>query len=211
MDARRQTTRIFLWRHPEVQGFREGRVFGHHDVGLTKDGREQLRGMARRMTTERLTAIYCSDLQRTRLAAEAIGRLQRPRRKPEALAALRELSLGVWEGLTYKDISERYPADLAARYQDLAGFRIAQGESLNDLAERVVPAFMDMVGANKGGRVCVVAHAGVNRVILAKLMGAPLDRVFRLGQDYACLNVIDVFEDGLPLIQHLNLPASPPE
>jgi broad specificity phosphatase PhoE len=209
MDAQRNTTRIFLWRHPEVQGFKEGKFFGHQDVGLSKDGREQLRAMAKRMTVERLTAVYCSDLQRTRLAAEAIGRLQRPRRKPEALEALRELNLGVWEGLTYNDISKHYPADLAARYQDLAGFRIAEGESLCDLAERVVPAFMHMVGENKGGRVCVVAHAGVNRVILAKLMGAPLDRVFRLGQDYACLNVIDVFEDGLPLIQHLNLPAAP--
>lgn len=209
METQRHTTRIFLWRHPEVQGFREGRFFGHHDVGLSKDGREQVRAMARRMTAEKLSAVYCSDLQRTRLAAEAIGRVQRPRRKPEPVAALRELNLGVWEGLTYKDIAERYPADLAARYQDLAGFRIAQGESLSDLAERVVPAFMRMVEENKGGRVCVVAHAGVNRVILAKLMGAPLDRVFRLGQDYACLNVIDVFEDGLPLIQHLNLPAGP--
>jgi alpha-ribazole phosphatase/probable phosphoglycerate mutase len=209
METQHHTTRIFLWRHPEVQGYKEGRFFGHHDVALSKDGREQVRNMARRMSTEKLTAVYCSDLQRTRLAAEAIARLQRPRRKPEPLPALRELNLGVWEGLTYKDISERYPADLAARYQDLAGFRIAQGESLSDLAERVVPAFMDMVGANKGGRVCVVAHAGVNRVILSKLMGAPLDRVFRLGQDFACLNVIDVFEDGLPLIQHLNLPSAP--
>jgi broad specificity phosphatase PhoE len=209
MEAQRHVTRIFLWRHPEVQGYKEGRFFGHQDIGLSKDGREQVRAMAKRMTAERLTAVYCSDLQRTRVAAEAIGRLQRPRRKPEPLPALRELNLGIWEGMTYNDIAARYPQDLAARYQDLAGFRIAEGESLLDLAERVVPAFMNMVADNKGGRVCVVAHAGVNRVIMAKLMGAPLDRVFRLGQDYACLNIIDVFEDGLPLIQNLNLPPAP--
>ena len=191
-----------------MQGFREGKFFGHQDVGLSKEGREQVRAMAKRMTAEKLSAIYCSDLQRTSLAAEAIGRLQKPRKKPERLAALRELNLGVWEGLTYKEISTRYPRELDARYRDMAGFRISGGESLNDMAERVVPAFLEVVGANKGGRVCVVAHAGVNRIILAKLMGAPLDRIFRLGQDYASLNIIDVFEDGLPLIQHINLPAT---
>ncbi len=192
-----------------MQGFKEGRFFGHQDVGLSKEGREQLKAMARRMTAEKLSAIYCSDLQRARLAAEAIGRLQRPRKKPEPMTALRELNLGVWEGLTYTDISTRYPSELKARYQDMEGFRISGGESLADLAGRVVPAFMEMVGANKGGRVCVVAHAGVNRIILAKLMGAPLDRIFRLGQDYASLNIIDVFEDGLPLIQQVNLPTAP--
>ncbi|MBU1155057.1 MAG: histidine phosphatase family protein, partial [Proteobacteria bacterium] len=57
---------------------------------------------------------------------------------------------------------------------------------------------------NQGREVCVIGHAGVNRVLLAKLLGMPMDRVFRLDQEYACLNLIDVFEDGIPLVRTLN-------
>lgn len=197
-------TRIFLWRHPEVQGVSDGRFWGHTDVGLTRLGKQQLKTVAKRMSREKLTAIYSSDLIRARLVAEAVGRKQSPRRKPEPMTALRELNLGVWEGLTYREISERYPLELQARQDDLPGFRIHQGESLADMAERVMPAFLEIVAANQGGTLCVVAHAGVNRIILARLLGAPLDRIFRLEQQYACLNLIDIYEDGTPVIKRIN-------
>ena len=197
-------TRIFLWRHPEVQGVSDGRLWGHTDVGLTRQGRAQVKSVAKRMSREKLTAIYSSDLVRTRLVAEAVARKQSPRRKVEPLPALRELNLGIWEGMTYREISERYPVELQARQDDLAGFRIQGGESLADMAERVVPAFMEIVAANLGGMVCVVAHAGVNRIILTRLLGAPLDRIFRLEQQYACLNLIDIYEDGTPVIKRFN-------
>ena len=202
--AKLNYTRIFLWRHPEVQGVADGRFWGHTDVSLTRQGRVQIKAVVKRMSREKLTAIYSSDLVRTRVVAEAVARKQSIRRKVEALPALRELNLGIWEGLTFKEIAERFPMELQARVDDLAGFRILGGESLSDMAERVVPAFMEMVGANQGGVVCVVAHAGVNRIILTRLLGAPLDRIFRLEQQYACLNLIDVYEDGTPVIKRIN-------
>ncbi len=207
MSAKFKYTRIFLWRHPEVQGAKDGKFYGHTDIPLTRQGKASIKKALKRMSGEKLTAVYCSDLLRTRLMADAIGRRNSPRRKPEALPALRELNLGIWEGLSYQEIGKQYPAELAARYQDLAGFRIHGGESLADLAARVVPVFQEIVAAHQGGSICVVGHAGVNRVILAKLMGAPLERIFRLEQEYTCLNIIDVFEDGTPVIKRINQPA----
>ncbi len=197
-------TRIYLWRHPEVVGGEDGKFWGQSDVALTKRGRQQQRAIVEYMAARRLTAIYSSDLQRTRLVAEAVARAFRPRKQVKALPEFRELSLGEWEGMTYQEIDKKYPGALAKRAEDLAGFRIAGGESLEDLAARVIPAFQDLVGDNLGGRVCLVAHAGVNRVILTKVLGAPLDRIFRLDQAYAALNVIDVFADGIPLIRNIN-------
>ncbi len=197
-------TRVYLWRHPEVLGSEDGKFWGQTDVALTKRGKAQQKAVAKYMAQRELTAIYCSDLQRTKLVAEAVSRAFKPRKQVNALPQLRELSLGEWEGLTYQEIDKRYPGALAQRTEDLAGYRIDGGESLEDLAERVIPVFQKIVAENEGGRVCIVAHAGVNRVILTKVMGAPLDRLFRLDQAYAALNVIDVFEDGLPLIRNIN-------
>jgi len=206
VDSVPKYTRIFLWRHPETQGVKDGRYFGHTDVPLTRRGKQQVTAILRRMANEKLSAVYSSDLQRCRLLAEAIARRNSPRRKVEVLEALRELNLGDWEGLSYKEIVNKYPHDLAARLENLAQHRISGGESLEDLATRVVPAFQGMVGANPGGNICVIAHAGVNRVFLCKLLGAPLERLFRIEQEYACLNLIDVYDDGIPVIKLMNHP-----
>jgi len=199
-------TRIYLWRHPIVRGAIDGQVFGHYDAGLTREGKDQGDVIARRMARYKLAAIYCSDLQRSMLVAEAVARAQALRRKPKVTPALRELSLGVWEGMTFEEIRKKYPKELEARYKDLANFTIEGGESLEQLAARVIPVFQEMIAKYKGKQICVIAHGGVNRVFLTKLMGAPLDRVFRVDQQYACLNVIDVFPDGVPLIKRLNEP-----
>ena len=202
---RMEYTRIFLWRHPEVLGADDGKVFGHYDVGLTNEGKEQMKAVAKRMAKEKLSGVYSSDLQRAMLVAEAVGRAQKPRRKPVLEKNLRELNLGIWERLTYDQISKQYPEELEARYRDLPNFAIEGGESLEQLAERVIPVFQKIIAEEKGQRVCVIAHGGVNRVFLAKLLGAPLDRVFRIEQQYACLNIIDVYEDGIPIIKAMNL------
>jgi len=197
-------TRVYLMRHPEVVGYYEGRFWGHSDVSLSRYGKEQMKAMAQRMGREKLAAVYCSDLMRTRQVAEAIGRVQRPRLKPHSDPSFRELNLGIWEGLTYQEIAARYPDQLAARARDLANFAIEGGESLAQLSQRVLPAFWEMVEQNRGKEVCLVAHAGVNRVILVEIMGAPLDNVFRLEQEYGCLNIIDIFEDSVPVIKLVN-------
>ena len=197
-------TRIFLWRHPEVAAAKEGKFWGHTDVGLSKKGQKQIKEAVKRMAGEKLAAVYSSDLTRAAQMADAIARSQRPRRKNEQLKELRELSLGIWEGMTYTQIRRKYPRELEARARDLPNFSVQDGESLNDMAERVVPAMTEIVRANKGGDVCVVAHGGVNRVFLSAIMGAPLDRVFRIEQSYACLNIIDVYSDGTPVIKRVN-------
>ena len=102
-------TRIFLWRHPEVASVKEGKFWGHTDVGLSKRGKKQIKEAVKRMAGEKLAAIYSSDLSRTSQMAEAIARAQRPRRKNERIKALRELSLGIWEGMTYTQIRRKYP------------------------------------------------------------------------------------------------------
>ncbi|MGD9124253.1 MAG: histidine phosphatase family protein [Desulfarculaceae bacterium] len=202
-------TRIFLFRHPEVKGFSEGKFWGQTDVGLTDRGKAQLESIAQRMAREKLTAVYCSDLKRTRQVAEAVGRTQNPLLKPRVEKRLREMSLGVWEGLTFKEIDQRHPGELKARQKDLANYCIEQGESVNGLAQRVMPAFEEIAARHSGERICLVSHAGVNRVILSQLVGAPLDMLFRLDQDFACLNLIDIFEDEMPLIRRLNQPSHP--
>jgi alpha-ribazole phosphatase/probable phosphoglycerate mutase len=50
----------------------------------------------------------------------------------------------------------------------------------------------------------LVAHGGVNRIILLDAIGAPLQQAFSIEQDFGCLNIIDYFEGGNSVVKLLN-------
>ncbi len=115
----------------------------------------------------------------------------------------REINFGIWEGLSFKEIMTRYPEELQQRFADLANFRIPEGESLKDLEARVAPKLADLIREHSGEAFLVVAHAGINRVILSQAMGLSLQHIFHLDQAYAGLNIIDYYPD-LAVVRLLN-------
>ena len=63
------------------------------------------------------------------------------------------------------------------------------------MSVRVLPRLNDLITQHYEQAFLIVAHAGVNRVILSEALGLSLDYLFRLDQNYGCLNVIDYFPD----------------
>ncbi|GFK92190.1 Phosphoserine phosphatase 1 [Fundidesulfovibrio magnetotacticus] len=129
------------------------------------------------------------------------------------LPELAEIDLGAWEGLSVEEVRRQFPGQYEARGRDLAGFRPPGGESFQDVARRAARALDAMARAAGPGpwRILAVAHAGFNRALLCSLLGIPLERLFCLGQDHACLSVLSL--DGeRPALQALNLPpgTNPP-
>jgi alpha-ribazole phosphatase len=179
---------IFLIRHGKIrQQDDQRRYIGQIDVPLSEEGARQAESLRRRFEHARLGAIYCSDLVRSRETAGIIaggaGAEVVVRRD------LREISMGEWEGRALRDVARDSPEEFRARGADIAGFRTPGGESFADCRERVLPAFRELA-ASTAGNVLIVGHAGVNRLILCDVLGMPVSNVFRIGQDYACLNII---------------------
>jgi probable phosphoglycerate mutase len=108
---------------------------------------------------------------------------------PEPLPPLMEINLGGWDGLTVDEVRQRYPGSYEARGRDLARFCPQGGESFADLLHRSWPVF-ESIATGTAEHVAVVTHSGVNRVLLCRILGMPLENLFRFGQDYGCLNSI---------------------
>lgn len=195
-------TRIYLVRHGEVAGREEFRYNGQSDVQLTENGIGQYNLLASRLKETGLSACYCSDLSRCARGADIICSPIGIR--PVAMPELRELSFGEWEGKTWAELAENYPEQWQARMADPVNYRVPGGESLVDLGNRVFPAVREIVEKHRGEEVLVVAHGGVNRVILLQALGAPLTSMFRIEQDFGCLNIIDYYADGNPVVKLLN-------
>jgi alpha-ribazole phosphatase len=188
-----QPTRLYLVRHGQVADGHTSRYHGNNDIGLSPQGVRQLEALAEQLKEAPLAAVYASDLTRSRQGAEILcqGRALATQTVPE----FREIHFGVWEGLTFMEISEQYPVELEGRFRDLASYRIPGGESLMDLRDRVLPKLSELLARHEGQALALVAHAGVNRVILSEALGLPLAHLFRLDQNYGCLNVIDYLPD----------------
>jgi alpha-ribazole phosphatase/probable phosphoglycerate mutase len=186
-------TRLYLVRHGRVADGHTDRYHGNNDVGLSPEGERQLAQLARQLHNLPIAAVYASNLKRSR---DGAARLCQDREfEPRVIPEFREIHFGIWEGLSFSEIAERHPEELASRFHDLASYRIPGGESLLDVRERVLPRLKEIVAAHPGQSLALVAHAGVNRVILCEALALSLENIFRLDQNYGCLNIIDYFPD----------------
>ena len=195
-----EKTRIHLIRHGEVES--SNRYNGQRDVALTARGVDQYHQLKPRLDPDRISACYTSDLTRTVRGGEILGGYLGV--EPVKVRALRELDCGAWQGLTLAEIQADRPDEWAARLADLTNFRAPGGESPNELSARVLPAIAEIVERHRGEEVLVVAHGGVNRVILMDAIGAPVSSMFAIEQGYCCLNIIDYYADGNTVVTLAN-------
>ncbi|MHB8766169.1 MAG: histidine phosphatase family protein [Deferrisomatales bacterium] len=196
----RGPTRLYLVRHGEVEG--QGHLHGHVDVALTPRGLEQLERVAERLAGEPLAAVYCSDLQRSRRGAEAVARGRGI--DPEPDQAFRELDMGDLDGRPMEELWTGERALLQSWWDDLEAFVLPGGESLGQLRSRVLGAFGRLLARHAGESFCLVAHGGVNRVILFEAMGLPLAHYHRVAQEYGCLNLVEYYPGGKAVVRLVN-------
>ena len=196
------TTRVYLMRHGEVANDGEKRYNGHIDIDITQKGVEQMHRLADLLAEKSLAAVYSSDLMRSMKGAEIISRRVGISYTP--LPELRERSLGSWEGLTAAEIQERFPAAYAEWRANLLAYRPPGGECLNDVRERILPVFRRLVASHPGQEIGMLLHGGVNRIILADVLGMEPLNLFRIDQAFGALNIVDHFDDGMTVVKLLN-------
>lgn len=197
-------TTIYLLRHGAVEEPWRNRFIGSTDVPLSSEGAAQIR-KARDFIAGNLAsppaAVYCSKLQRAVASATLLGEPWSI--VPELVVGLNELDFGRWEKLSYREIEEGAAADLDRWLKSPFSERAPGGECLFELRERAVAAFGRIKTECAGRTAIVVAHGGVNRVILCDVMGIPHEHIFHIEQDYAAVNIINYFDD-FPVVKLLN-------
>ena len=179
---------IYLVRHGNIKTEGDQRIYlGQLDISLSPNGILQAERMRERLAIAGVETVYCSDLARSRDTAGILagGNKCRVSVRPD----LREIHLGEWEGLSFAEVRQRFPDKFEARGRDLAYYCTPGGESFADCSRRVLKAFQEIV-KEMDEPIVIVGHAGVNRLILCHLLGMPIANLFRIAQDFACVNVI---------------------
>jgi probable phosphoglycerate mutase len=191
--------RLILVRHGETDSNRAGLALGRADVELNEHGRWQAQRLAISLKDEPIAAIYSSPLKRALATAEPIA-------SSHGLAVqvdegLIEMDIGETEGLTFRQVGERYPQFLRlwlggqAAYESMPG-----GERLLDVQERAWQAIERIRQRQEQGTVAVVTHNFVILTLLCRVLGLELADFRRLRHSVAAKSVLEMGRDRVIVI-----------
>jgi alpha-ribazole phosphatase len=191
---------LVLVRHAESDA--RGRCYGRLDVELSDAGRAQCRRLAARLSREPVDAVVSSPLLRALATAEAIAATHGL--VVMVLEELRELDFGVVEGRTYEEIAASEPELFERWMRAPTTVRFPDGESYEQLRERVSRAIAGLRARYNGQHVVAVTHGGVVRAALADALGVPAECIFRLVVDPASVTRL-AWHDGVVSVRGVNM------
>jgi 2,3-bisphosphoglycerate-dependent phosphoglycerate mutase len=197
MDAS-QPTRVLAIRHGETAWNVDGRIQGQLDVPLNDTGRWQVHRLALAVSDESISAIHASDLLRAFETAEAVARGAGQPITTDT--GLRERGFGIFEGLSYAEVTQRWP-DQAERWRKRdPDFSPEGGESLRQFSERAVGSVARIAALYPGQTIAVVSHGGVMDCLYRAATRLALDapRSWQLGN--ASINRLLYTPQGFTLI-----------
>lgn len=213
LDKDIQITRFLLIRHGQTQWNLDHRVQGHLDVPLNSTGILQARQLGEKLfikqQTNKVAALYSSDLERAAATAREIG--NKLGKEIFFDASLRELHCGKAQGLTRdeqeqlygqlrRSFDRAYPHETRWDHPEWPG-----GESKNQLLARVYPFLANIAKKHRGQSVIIVTHSTVIRTLIAHLghdtVPTPNCCIARFSYEHACPEQplafveVEIFED----------------
>ena len=191
--------RLYLMRHAEVS------YVGEHDpevVRLTARGLEQAAAARRALEGVRFDLVVTSDLPRTVETAEVVA----PEAEPERWEAFAEWRGGRLDDIPPEELEQVFVGGLTISDESV---RFLGGESLGEALDRVLPAFEELVARNWQTALAVL-HGGINRIVLSHALAGGRAYFGTFEQAPACINVLDLGDDGTWIVRTVNyIPYDP--
>ena len=203
-SAQGEPTATLLLRHGQTPMSVQKRYAGlspKTDAPLTDTGVQQAVAAAKRLASAGIDAIVASPLQRTVRTAEEVAAVTGvPVLTDEGF---RETDFGAWEGLTFAEVRERWPSELATWLAD-PSVAPPGGESFDQVSERVTAALHRILAERAHQTVLIVSHVTPIKTLVAAALFAPPAALYRMHLDVAALCEIDWYADGPAVLRSFN-------
>ena len=177
-------TIVFI-RHGETD--MASRFCGHSDPDLNRVGESQVIRLAEQAVTLGIERIYSSDLRRASRTAAAIAK--RIGVDVCYLPALREIHFGLWEGLNWQEIEDRFPKEADRWLREFPLQSAPGGEAYAEFTTRIEAVIASLFEAAAGTRTAIVTHRGVMRYALTRFFGFSEEKAWTKTASY-CATVI---------------------
>ena len=184
--------KLIAIRHGETQWNIEAREQGHLDSALTPRGIQQARAVAERLRQVRCSVLYSSDLGRAMQTAEIISSATGVRITQDV--DLRERNMGIFEGLTKEEMTQRFPAEYSDYRRIGQGFRIPRGESGQERLERSIRVLKAIAERHPHERIVAVTHGGFLMGFFEHVLGIAPGSGWRFKRQNAAYNSFEYVE-----------------
>lgn len=206
---------VYLVRHGETQWNAERRIQGQSDSPLTAKGELQAVQVGERVRTYGITHVIASDLGRTKRTAEIIA---------DACGCgvtldsrLRELDMGILEQRHLDSLSAQEEEWRRLVVNGTPNGRIPEGESMQELSERMNAGLAACLNLPAGSRPLLVSHGIALGCLVSTILGLPAHAERRLRLRNCSISRVD-YQESLWLapgwvvetagdISHLDTPA----
>lgn len=194
--------RLILIRHGETDYNSNRRYCGFSNPSLNASGILQVKSLVKQLKEFDVAEVYSSDLLRAAQTAKAVF----PKHQIKTILDFRELNFGIFEGLNYSEIMERYPELYQDWIRDPSNVLLPNGEEFGEFRKRVSSALSSIISLNKNKTIALVTHSGPIRLILCEALGYGPERFWEVSHENAAFSILDYPEGCTPIAIRINEP-----
>lgn len=170
--------KLYFIRHGQTDWNIEGKIQGSTDTELNSTGIRQAKEMSRKVLEAQtpISKIYSSRQKRALQTAQILSDAIHV--EYEITDGLEEVNLGAWEGLTWEEVSIRYPAEYEVWYHNRRYTKAPQGESYQDMLDHVLAALHRIIKENARD-VAIVTHSAVIMCLQCLITDTPFEQLLK--------------------------------
>lgn len=181
---------LYFIRHGQTDWNVKGKIQGSYDSELNDFGIIQAEELSKKVLKSNITfsKIYSSKQKRALKTAEVLSEVTSVEYIP--VEGLEEINFGDWEGLSWKEVQEKYPKEYEEWYLNRRYTKSPRGESYQDMLERVLEAIHKII-ATSSDNVAIVTHSAVIMCLQCYIADIPFNEMGKFKTENANITEID--------------------
>lgn len=180
---------IFI-RHGQTDWNVQGKIQGSYDSELNDTGIKQAMKLSEKLLSlnYRFSKIYSSPQKRALKTAEILSKSSNV--DYVSMKDLQEMNMGKWEGLSWSEVEDKYPNEYKEWYLNRRYTNTPDGESYQDMLERVLKAINKIINENNDD-VVIVSHSAVIMCLQCYVTNTPFNDMLKFKTPNANITEID--------------------
>ena len=182
--------KLFFIRHGQTDWNLQGKIQGSYDSELNDTGIKQAVELSEVLLklNYKFSRIYTSPQKRALKTAKILSEYSNIEYIP--IDDLKEINMGEWEGLSWKEVEENYPTEYKKWLLNRQYTRTPNGESYDDMLKRVLIAINQIIDENSDN-VVVISHSAIIMGLQCYVTNTPFNDMLKLKTKNATITEID--------------------
>lgn len=193
--------KLILVRHAITVDNQKNRLSGHIDSSVSEEGKEQIHKITNYLKNFDIDKIYTTTSSRTKDTVKKLSELKSIDIIEKE--SLKEISFGDFEGLTFKEVENRYPEEFQDMIKKGNEYKYPNGESLIDSYNRVCTELDNIISNCDNQTILICSHGGTIRNIITYLISNSYKYHWNFKIDNGSVTILEI-QDGFTVITAMN-------